>query len=60
MTYSVPNTLLIVRSDFEEALNMVLAVEVPAYQPHYITDKPWPSPQTKVKRNAVVALDRSW
>lgn len=41
------------RSIEEKELDMVLAVEVPAYEPSHVTDKPWPSLSTKVKRNAL-------
>ena len=40
MSYFIPSTLLIVRSVEEEVLDMVIAVEIPAYEPHHITNKP--------------------
>ena len=58
MTYFIPITLLEVRFVEEEVLYMVLAVEVSAYEPHHITDKPWPFLATKVKGNAILALDK--
>ena len=60
MTYPIPNRFLVLRSIGEEVLDMVIAVEVPAYEPHHITDKPWPSLPTKVKENAILALGKSW
>ena len=57
MTYFIPSTLLKVRFVEEEILYMVLVVEVPAYEPHHITDKLWPSLATKVRGNAILALD---
>lgn len=58
VTSSIPIALLVVRSGEEGVLEMVLAVEVLAYEPQHITDKPWPSLPTKVKVDAILALDK--
>ena len=59
MTYSIPNTLLVLRSIEEEVLDVVLAVEVLTYEPHHIPDEPWSVLPTMAKGNAFLALDKS-
>ena len=60
MTYSIPNRFLALHTIAEEALDIVLAVGVLPYESQHIPNKSWPSLPTKVKGNAILALDKSW